>query len=73
MYYTKSEIAAIVRMFCGCKPLGCSYELPEEVTYLESKKAVKELMTKQLIDYMSKEMDSPDFDVKEENKEEIIQ
>ena len=73
MYYTKSEVAAIVRMFCGCKPLGCSYELPEESTYLESKKVVKELMTKQLMEYMSKEMDDPDYNLDEEKKEEIVQ
>lgn len=32
-FYTKEALSAILRMFNGCVPIGCSYESPIEVTY----------------------------------------
>lgn len=32
-YYTRSSIAAILRMFNSCLPMGCSYETSAEDTY----------------------------------------
>ena len=32
-FYTKEALSAVLRMFNGCFPIGCSYESPVEVTY----------------------------------------
>lgn len=32
--YTHANIAAILRMFNHCVPVGCNYDLPEEYNYL---------------------------------------
>ena len=34
VYYTKTALASILRMFNGCFPLGCSYETEVEVAYV---------------------------------------
>ena len=33
VYYTKTALASILRMFNGCLPLGCSYETEVEDVY----------------------------------------
>ena len=35
--YKKEELASIIRMFCQCVPIGCSYDLQAEYNYLEQK------------------------------------
>lgn len=35
--YKKEEIASIIRMFCQCVPIGCSYDLDAEYNYLQQK------------------------------------
>ena len=49
--YSFCELAGILRMFCGCKPIGCSYELKDELAYLETKTRIRDRLNKNL-DYL---------------------
>jgi len=74
MYYTKAELAAIVRMFCGCKAIGCSFDLKEEVAYIESKKKMTDMMTQQFMQYLNEELNKADLDEETStDKEEMVQ
>ena len=35
--YNLSDLTAVLRMFCGCVPVGCSYETKAEYDYLNHK------------------------------------
>lgn len=35
--YSKQDLAAILRMFCGCVPLDCSFNIEAEYSYFEHK------------------------------------
>ena len=35
--YTLNNLSAILRMFSGCFPIGCSFDTPTEYEYLEDK------------------------------------
>lgn len=74
MWYTKSELTAILRMFCGCKPLQCSFELPEEYAYVESKKYMKDLMTEEIVKYLNAmEKENMEDETNPDDKEEMVQ
>ena len=44
--YELNNVAAIMRMFAGCFPLGCSFDTPTEYSYLKSKLESQELAAK---------------------------
>lgn len=37
VYYKQADLAAIIRMFCGCIPLGLPYDIQHEYLYLQEK------------------------------------
>jgi len=74
IFYRKAELGAIVRMFCGCPSIGCSFELHEEKAYFEGKKKIKNLMIQQFKDYMDQQVEDYDStDNEDEKEEELIQ
>ena len=60
--YTVDTLAAIMRMFGGCTPLGCSFDTETEYIYLKSKLATQEAAA----EWVKKNMKQP-----EETAEEI--
>ena len=52
--FNKSEIAAVLRMFIGCAPIGCSFESQQEYQYFGEKLLAK----KKLADNIAKMAES---------------
>ena len=73
IYYRDFELAAILRMFCGCKAIGCSFDIKEESAYVESKKMIQEALEKKFKEYLDQFTmdDEPENDSKD--KEDLVQ
>ena len=54
--YTLETVAAIMRMFGGCTPLGCSFDSETEYIYLKSKLATQEAAA----EWVKKNMKQPE-------------
>ena len=72
IYYRDFELSAILRMFCGCKAIGCSFDMKEENAYVENKKAIQEALENKFKEYLDQFTKEDGID-EEENDEEIIQ
>ena len=72
IYYRDFELCAILRMFCGCKAIGCSFDMPEENAYVENKRAIQEALENKFKEYLDQFTKEDSID-EEENDEEIIQ
>lgn len=59
-------------MFCGCKAIGCSFDMPEENAYVENKRAIQEALENKFKEYLDQFTKEDSID-EEENDEEIIQ
>lgn len=46
--YRYTDLAVILRMFCGCKPIGCSFDTKDEYSYISAKSYIKQVLDKNL-------------------------
>ena len=74
MIYTDSETAALIRMFCKCAPIGCSFDMKEEVAYLNAKKSIDEKL-KEAFGSIQDILDGDDdsLESEESEPEELVQ
>lgn len=62
-YYTLDEVCSMIRMFCGCQPIGCSYDTDYENLYISKKQTIESTLTRELNNLLKEvngKDDSPD-------------
>ena len=69
--YNDYEIAAILRLFCNCTPIGCSFDAPFEKKYLEDKMDSYKKFAEKIVETMEQQLDESPLDESEE--EELVQ
>lgn len=55
--YTLNQVAAIMRMFGGCMPLGCTFDTPAEYNYLRYKLETQEVAAKLMKNNVKEKID----------------
>lgn len=47
LIYNRSQLSSILRMFCGCTPLGCSFNSEAEYSYFNTQVEIPDVQIKE--------------------------
>lgn len=72
IYYEKSNLLAMLRMFCNCAPLGCSFDTNVEYEYVKHKANQLKKLEEEIIKKMKEFDKSQEYDV-HDSSSDIVQ
>lgn len=65
IYYKKQNILAMLRMFCNCAPLGCSFDTKVEYDYVKHKASQLKKLEEELLKKMNEYEKSHEYDAQD--------